>query len=147
MARGPTQRPRVRDRRDPVADAADNAVRASRWVDGPFGPHTCVQGYVWREAFAGDDVCVTPDIRTLAALDNQQAGARRNPARFVYGPNTCQNGYVWREADQSDYVVRQRRDPLADSRGQRGAHLPLGHRPLRTAHLRAGLRVARGLPR
>ena len=59
---------------------------------------------MWREAFAGDDVCVTPDIRTLAALDNQQAGARRNPARFVYGPNTCQNGYVWREADQSDYV-------------------------------------------
>jgi hypothetical protein len=84
--------------------AADNAVRTSRWVDGPFGPHSCVQGYVWREAFVGDDVCVTPDIRTLAALDNQQAGARRNPARFVYGPNTCQNGYVWREADQSDYV-------------------------------------------
>ena len=83
---------------------ADNAVKASRWVPGPFGPHTCISGYVWREAFAGDDVCVLPANRSLAAFDNTQAAARRNPARFVYGPNTCKAGYVWRDADKSDYV-------------------------------------------
>src|SRR4051794_22832909 len=83
---------------------ADNAVKASRWVPGPFDPHTCISGYVWREAFAGDDVCVLPENRTLAASDTTQAAARRNPARFVYGPNTCKAGYVWRDADMSDYV-------------------------------------------
>ena len=25
---------------------------------GPYGPDTCIAGYVWREAFSGDDVCV-----------------------------------------------------------------------------------------
>ena len=38
--------------------AYDNSVASSRWVSGAYGPHTCVQGYVWREAFLGDDVCV-----------------------------------------------------------------------------------------
>ncbi|MCB0890545.1 MAG: hypothetical protein KDB51_01575, partial [Propionibacteriaceae bacterium] len=64
----------------------------------------CVQGYVWREAYAGDDVCVTGAQRSQAAADNAQASARRNPARFVYGPNTCAQGYVWRQGDAYDYV-------------------------------------------
>ncbi|GGM58224.1 hypothetical protein GCM10011608_48970 [Micromonospora sonchi] len=84
--------------------AADNAVAASRWVNGASGPHTCISGYVWREAFAGDDVCVTGAQRTQAAADNAAAASRRNPARLVSGPNACVSGYVWRGADQSDYV-------------------------------------------
>src|SRR5438270_508573 len=28
---------------------------------GTYGPLTCQPGYVWREAFDGDAVCVTPD--------------------------------------------------------------------------------------
>ena len=43
--------------------------------------------------------------------------------------------------------VRDRRDPVADRRGQRRPGLSLGRRSLRTAHLRAGLRVARGVRR
>ncbi len=31
---------------------------------------TCRQGYVWREAFAGDTVCVTPYERTQAQQEN-----------------------------------------------------------------------------
>jgi hypothetical protein len=88
--------------RDQVA--ADNAVAPSRWVNGPYGPHTCIDGYVWREAFVGDDVCVTGAQRSEAAADNATAWLRRNPASQVYGPNTCRDGYVWRDADDADYV-------------------------------------------
>ncbi len=55
---------------------ADNAVRYSRWVNGAYGPHTCVQGYVWREAWVGDDVCVTGSQRTQARLDNAEVRNR-----------------------------------------------------------------------
>lgn len=51
-------------------------MRSSRWVHGAYGPHTCIQGYVWREAFAGDDVCVTTSQRTQAANDNAAAASR-----------------------------------------------------------------------
>ncbi|MFF4646535.1 hypothetical protein [Streptomyces sp. NPDC001389] len=27
---------------------------------GAYGPDTCQQGYVWRDSFDGDTVCVTP---------------------------------------------------------------------------------------
>jgi len=60
----------------------------------------CKQGYVWREAFAGDHVCVTPQVRQQAADDNRQAGARLDPAR----PGYCRQGYVWREASPNDHV-------------------------------------------
>lgn len=43
----------------------------------PYGPDTCRQGYVWRDAFNGDHVCVTPQSRTQAAQDNQLAPSRR----------------------------------------------------------------------
>ena len=42
-------------------------------MNGAYGPHTCVQGYVWREAYAGDDVCVTGAQRSQAAAGNAQA--------------------------------------------------------------------------
>ena len=64
---------------------------------------TCRQGYVWREAFPGDHVCVTPATRAQAAYDNSQAGARRDP-NGAYGPDTCLPGYVWREACPGDHV-------------------------------------------
>jgi hypothetical protein len=70
----------------------------------PYGPDTCKQGYVWREAFAGDTVCVTPQTRAQAAEDNAQAAARRSPNGGPYGPDTCKSGYVWREARPEDHV-------------------------------------------
>ena len=64
----------------------------------------CRQGYVWREAFPGDHVCVTPATRAQAAYDNRQASARREPGGGAYGPNTCRQGYVWRLARSGDLV-------------------------------------------
>lgn len=45
--------------------AAENARAAMLWIPGPYGPKTCANGYVWREATPVDFTCVTPDIRTL----------------------------------------------------------------------------------
>jgi beta-lactam-binding protein with PASTA domain len=69
-------------------------------------PGRCIEGYVWREAFAGDRVCVTPEIRAQAAADNQQASRRiePDPSKRPYGPDTCRQGYVWREANPTDRV-------------------------------------------
>jgi hypothetical protein len=70
----------------------------------PFGPDTCAQGYVWRDAFAGDHVCVPPPSRQRAADDNAAAAGRRAGAGGASGPDTCMQGYVWREASPADHV-------------------------------------------
>jgi len=70
----------------------------------PYGPDTCRQGYVWREAFPGDHVCVVPATRTRAAYDNSQANVRREQWGGTYGPDTCRQSYVWREARPQDHV-------------------------------------------
>lgn len=69
----------------------------------PYGPDTCRQGYVWREAIPSDHVCVTPGTRAQTAYDNSQASFRRNPTG-PYGSDTCIQGYVWREAFANDHV-------------------------------------------
>jgi hypothetical protein len=71
---------------------------------GPYGPDTCKSGYVWREAFSGDHVCVTPEQRAQVAYDNSQARYRVNPQGGAYGADTCRTGYVWREAGPNDRV-------------------------------------------
>lgn len=63
----------------------------------------CMSGFVWREARAGDHVCVTPSSRQRAAQENRLAAERRNP-EGAYGPQTCLSGYVWREAFAGDTV-------------------------------------------
>jgi hypothetical protein len=68
-----------------------------------YGPATCLNGYVWREAFVGDTTCVTPATRTRTLQDNAAAPSRRDPSAG-YGPYGCQQGYVWREARASDLV-------------------------------------------
>jgi len=55
----------------------------------PYGPDTCRQGYVWREAFPGDHVCVTPETRAQVADDNRRAPDRWQPGGGAYGPYTC----------------------------------------------------------
>ncbi len=70
---------------------------ANAW--GPYGPETCKQGYVWREACGPNDhVCVSPAVRAQAAADDAAAASRREPNGGAYGPDTCKQGYVWREA-------------------------------------------------
>jgi hypothetical protein len=63
-----------------------------RAVNGGAPP--CAQGFVWREAFRGDYVCVTPESRSQAARENS------DPA----GAEPCRPGTVWREAGRSDHV-------------------------------------------
>jgi len=61
----------------------------------PYGPDTCIHGYVWRNARDGDVVCVTPAVRATAAQDNGLASQRVDP-NGAYGPNSCKQGFVWR---------------------------------------------------
>jgi hypothetical protein len=70
----------------------------------PYGPDTCEQGFVWREAFPGDHVCVRPEVRAQTAADNAEANARRQPGGGPYGPDTCRPGFVWRDARPGDHV-------------------------------------------
>jgi hypothetical protein len=69
----------------------------------PYGPDTCKQRYVWREAIPSDHVCVTPATRQQTWDDNMQAPARRDPTG-PYGSDTCKQGYIWRDAFPNDHV-------------------------------------------
>lgn len=80
------------------------AVTGPALAGGDYGPDTCLQGWVWREAFSGDHVCVPGATRSQAWADNAAAAGRRNPAGGPYGPDTCLPGWVWREARPTDHV-------------------------------------------
>lgn len=69
-------------------------------------PHldTCIEGFVWREAYPGDHVCVTPATRAQTVTDNTLAAVRREPQGGTHGPDTCKPGFVWREARPDDHV-------------------------------------------
>jgi hypothetical protein len=79
-------------------------VAAPGFANGDFGPDTCLNGFVWRDAAPVDHVCVTPAVRSQAAADNAQAAAHRSPIGGPFGPDTCLQGYVWRDAFANDHV-------------------------------------------
>jgi hypothetical protein len=84
-----------------------------------YGPDTCKQGYVWREAYSGDHVCVTPQVRADTVMDNRLAASRRSPTDRTYGPDTCKSGFVWREArsdDRTCVLPQTRAQVAADNR-------------------------------
>jgi hypothetical protein len=58
----------------------------------------CKPGYVWRDKFDGDALCVTPAERDAAHAENPN----RQPGGGAYGPNTCKPGYVWRNKFDGD---------------------------------------------
>jgi hypothetical protein len=87
-----------------VAVSVLGSVTGPAVAGGDYGPDTCLQGWVWREAFPGDHVCVSGPTRSQAWADNAAAASRRNPAGGPYGPDTCLVGWVWREAQPSDHV-------------------------------------------
>jgi hypothetical protein len=68
-----------------------------------YGPNTCRQGYIWRGAVAGDNVCVVP-ARHDAVLKENAARNSTRAGQGTYGPNTCKPGFVWRAAVPSDAV-------------------------------------------
>jgi hypothetical protein len=63
--------------RTATAQQNANAAQNKEPNGGAYGPNTCKQGFVWREAFGGDVVCVTPDVRQQAANDNAAAASRK----------------------------------------------------------------------
>jgi beta-lactam-binding protein with PASTA domain len=92
-------------RTEPDAPAgAPRGTSIDIFVRQESDPNRCVSGFVWREAFPGDLVCVTPQIRAQAAMDNAQAASRYQPGGGPYGPQTCRQGLVWREANAHDRV-------------------------------------------
>src|SRR5690606_25467446 len=114
----------------------------SRWVNGAYGAHTCTAGYVWREAFWGDDVCVTTARRDQAKADNAAAISRRVPRDFaVQGPNRCKSGYSWRQADARDYVcvgsssLSARASDNAAAASRWAASSPVGARPCKSGYV------------
>jgi hypothetical protein len=90
---------------------------------GDFGPDTCMEGFVWREACGqADHVCVPSATRDQARLDNQAASSRISPTDKTYGPDTCKPGFVWREAcGPADHVcvsVEARSQATADNQAR-----------------------------
>ena len=75
----------------------------SAQAEGAYGPDTCKQGYVWREAIPSDHVCVLPAMRSLVQTENKRAWKLRDP-NGRYGSDSCKQGYVWREAFTGDRV-------------------------------------------
>lgn len=42
-----------------------------------MNPRPCKPGFVWREAFPGDVVCVEGEIRSLVRQENAEAASHR----------------------------------------------------------------------
>jgi hypothetical protein len=86
--------------------------------DLPYGPDTCIQGFVWREARNGDTVCVTPAVRARTLQENSTPTLNRAPNGGASGPDTCKQGFVWREAFDGDTICvtpGERADTKADN--------------------------------
>lgn len=82
----------------------------------------CIDGYAWREARPGDNVCVTTARRTAVRQENAQHRNRvvpRDPRQVMLQgaclpgtpctpralpPQPCLSGFVWREAVQDDFI-------------------------------------------
>ena len=90
----------------------------------PYGPDTCAQGYVWREAIPSDHVCVTPDVRSRTQQENSAAPGLRDP-NGAYGSNSCKQGYVWRNAFNGDAVcvTPNIRDEVAAENAAASSHV------------------------
>lgn len=85
----------------------------------PYGPDTCKNGFVFREAYPNDHVCVTPKVRQQVATDNAHTQENYQLGGGPYGKETCKNGLVWREARPQDHVCvtpEQRQQAVDDNR-------------------------------
>lgn len=87
-----------------TAAVAAGSIALAPSAHAQYGPYTCVQGLVWREAVSGDRVCVTPQWRAKTWEENRLGPSRVQPGGGPYGPDTCKQGYVWRETRPSDHV-------------------------------------------
>jgi hypothetical protein len=83
--------------------SATSGVVAAQADPLPYGPDTCIDGFVWRNARSGDAVCVLPETRDQVAQENADPGAHEDP-NGAYGPQSCAQGYVWRQAFDGDTI-------------------------------------------
>ena len=104
----------------------DNAEAAARRNPAlhVFGPNTCSQGFVWREADDSDFVCVMPDERARVRAENANPTANR-AGGGPFGPDTCNQGFVWRDAYPGDHICvpPPRRSAVLADNGQAQARL------------------------
>ncbi|MFF3083828.1 hypothetical protein ACFVRB_02115 [Streptomyces nojiriensis] len=84
----------------PASAATGHPPRSTVGVhaDGAYGPNTCEPGYVWRDSYDGDALCVTPEERQRV----HDANPNRQPGGGASGPSTCKPGYVWRDSYDGD---------------------------------------------
>jgi hypothetical protein len=104
-----------------ILSAANCTVWSAMAFYKPYGPATCRIGYVWRGAFSGDQVCVTPQTRQATAADNIASRGRTK------ADGTCMSGFVWRAARPSDLVCvtpATRGQAAADNAQASGRVLP-----------------------
>ena len=92
-----------------------------------YGPGTCAQGFVWREANPSDHVCVTPQVRDQTRHDNAQAASRRSPNGR--GPDripVCRGSFGAKPFRVITCVTSETRSQAArdDSAGRDGMHVP-----------------------
>ncbi|MFG2879933.1 hypothetical protein ACGFYU_33810 [Streptomyces sp. NPDC048337] len=79
-------------------NGGDHDPSSHRDPHGAYGPTSCEQGYVWRDSYDGDNLCVTPGERQEA----HDGRVNREPGGGAYGPSTCKQGYVWRDSYDGD---------------------------------------------
>lgn len=74
------------------------------------GCNTCRARYVWRDAFANDQICVDSGERVNVQYenafgpDNVDPACQANPSSCFYGRDQCKHGFVWRDAKPGDHV-------------------------------------------
>lgn len=97
----------------------------------PAGEFTCVAGYVWRNAYDGDVVCVNTARQSETRDENSLAESRRNPAGGEWGEATCLAGFVWRVAKPDDLVcvLPHSRDLVAEENASAKSRWVLGAFP------------------
>jgi hypothetical protein len=96
----------------------------------------CKEGYVFRQAFAGDKACVTAQSRAQASADNQAATARR----ASLASDACARGYVWRQATPQDHVcvTPQARDQISQDNQLSASRIVVARPVVRAPVLSAG---------
>jgi len=85
----------------------------------------CQSGFVWRNAFSGDTICVSVQRRDQVAGENARAAANREAGGGASGPNTCRQGFVWRVANPRDLVcvTPESRELVAQENANPHAHV------------------------
>jgi hypothetical protein len=91
-------------------------------------PDACKPGFVWRDAYPGDHVCVDPVVHSRTQGQNKLAASKRSPTDRTSGPDTCLPGYVWRLTRPEDHTCvtpDQRAQAAADNAAAPGRHLAI----------------------